>query len=84
MAIPAKRPMPRSRVKSMAAILFAEPPVDELREGRPGRPLRPGRRSQDDVRALGGGQGEDPQDAFAVDLAPVLDDMDLGPERLAC
>jgi hypothetical protein len=62
------------------SLLFVEPVVDELRERVHGRRLvLPGDNEQDRA-ALGRGQGQDPQDALAVDLRPVLVNADGGAE----
>ena len=80
---PAKRRSPRKRMNSMAGYSFSPNrlSISSARAG-PGRGLVRAVDPEDDVRPLGRGQGQDAEDALAVDLAAVLDDPDVGPEAV--
>ena len=83
MAMPGETAMPRRRLMSIiASLLLVEAVGDELDQGGHGRLLVLARDDEPDRRALGRGQGQDAEDALAVDLVAVLDDLDRGAEAV--
>src|SRR5665647_345091 len=74
--------MPRRRVMSMRSLFLVEAVGDELGERGHGRLLVLARDDQTDRRALRRRQGQDAEDALAVDLVAVLDDLDRRAEAV--
>src|SRR5262249_51805662 len=68
------------RVRGTGLLFLVEAAGDEVLDGGEGVLLVVARHGEGDPRALGGGEQEDAEDRFAVDLLAVLANLDLGPE----